>query len=923
MRKVGSVAIVVVISFLVQSFLVGNTIAFEEDIVQEQSINMSFETSSMDLQSHAMTNVIRNPSMEEYSSPGQLEDWDVSASYYSGVNISAHSIVHGGTNSCLMYAMGSVFGSSSPNLIKNIQDDPLDDGFSIEFYYNLNSIPDIAIGSIVSFNVYTEDQGVNSVSLYYYLSYGSVSPTNDSESVYYLMNSTGNSWQHFSRNITDDFVKSPTLPALTPTRVVYMVMMNIQSPPLASGVTELFIDDFGFQYTTSPVTNNDFEEGYVDWSYTVPSTPPILNPNSEHTEGDISLNITCPTNSHAWISQYPTEAYYPHTGDCILEFDWKYSGSDVTVSGASDEASYLGIIAANASIYYYIYYTLGGNGLYPPYGNGTGQLGILSNNYGKEEQWIHERLDLYSLFSELGFTENYVIQELSIWVKGGRNDGSHAKLLLDNIGLWTYPLGNPGFEEYWLTGVPSLPTTSWSDYGHDESISLSESTHSGFYSLNLTQQTSGSTGVFRNVSFQVDNSLFTDFWWKLEDIQPDGTTSAWISLLLEGGFRLNYLVANGSSTMSNTSTSAWYAVESCNITGPWFNIARNITNDLNMVFNHQIWKLTSVEVGISTTSGRISILFDDMHFIEYSPPIIDSVSTSPSIPMCYDMVNLTVTTHDFGRIDEPVVKYSVGSSDTWDSLNPVFTPGGFMVTLPPTPYNEVVNISMIIPDSNGNAASLWYTYTPDDDLNPSITPLSDVTIEAWNEDASVTWSFVEHSPDTYQFISDGVIFDEGSYSGSSITISLASLGKGEFTCMLILTDLAGNSANDTIQITAVDTTPPQINSPVDIQYLVGITGSSIHWIVSEPDPEFYEIKRNDIVLTSGPWDGSNFTINVEGLSPGIYEYTLTLRDVSGNVATDTVIVTVTGTDIGLVILILSIIGIIGVTLVVIMFIKKR
>lgn len=50
---------------------------------------------------------------------------------------------------------------------------------------------------------------------------------------------------------------------------------------------------------------------------------------------------------------------------------------------------------------------------------------------------------------------------------------------------------------------------------------------------------------------------------------------------------------------------------------------------------------------------------------------------------------------------------------------------------------------------------------------------------------------------------------------------------------------------------------------------------------------------NGVEIFNGVWNGSPITWNVDELSPGIYTYTCTVYDESGNSISDSVIVTVT------------------------------
>lgn len=87
--------------------------------------------------------------------------------------------------------------------------------------------------------------------------------------------------------------------------------------------------------------------------------------------------------------------------------------------------------------------------------------------------------------------------------------------------------------------------------------------------------------------------------------------------------------------------------------------------------------------------------------------------------------------------------------------------------------------------------------------------------------------------------------------------------------------------------------PPKVLSAEDITYIEGTTGNQIVWEVEDEDPFDYVILQNNSLVLAEAWNGSDVIHNVDGLSVGTYNYTLTLSDSSGYWVTSTVWVTVT------------------------------
>jgi len=93
--------------------------------------------------------------------------------------------------------------------------------------------------------------------------------------------------------------------------------------------------------------------------------------------------------------------------------------------------------------------------------------------------------------------------------------------------------------------------------------------------------------------------------------------------------------------------------------------------------------------------------------------------------------------------------------------------------------------------------------------------------------------------------------------------------------------------------TVTDIIVPTLSTPSDITYEQGTTGHSITWIATDANPDICTIYKDGIEITSGSWtSGIPISINVNGLNIGSYTYIITVFDVSGNSAIDTVIVIV-------------------------------
>jgi len=117
---------------------------------------------------------------------------------------------------------------------------------------------------------------------------------------------------------------------------------------------------------------------------------------------------------------------------------------------------------------------------------------------------------------------------------------------------------------------------------------------------------------------------------------------------------------------------------------------------------------------------------------------------------------------------------------------------------------------------------------------------------------------------------------------------------GEYIYRIEFYDLYDNMEYDEVLVVVEDTTIPEIVGPNDKSYEEGSLGNTLSWSVLDLKPDEYILYINSTSNKTGEW--SNFellVLNIDGLSPGIYNCTLVVFDTSGNYASDEVFMTVT------------------------------
>ncbi len=253
--------------------------------------------------------------------------------------------------------------------------------------------------------------------------------------------------------------------------------------------------------------------------------------------------------------------------------------------------------------------------------------------------------------------------------------------------------------------------------------------------------------------------------------------------------------------------------------------------------------------GGNSITWEASDLRLDSYVVYRNGSVIDSGST--------DGVNLTV---DVDGLDIGVYNYTISINDTLDkiSIDSVFV-------------------------------------TVFDSTSPEIDRPEDIDYELGATGNTINWNASDLDPSSYEIHVDGSIVLDSSWNGSNVEYGVDGFSLGSHSVMIILHDSSDNYASDTVIVSVTDTIAPTIDSPADVEYELGSTGNSISWDVSDLNPQTYNIHRNGILIKSKSWDGSNIEYNVDGLSVGEYNITLTICDRTGNQASDTVTVEVVDT----------------------------
>ncbi|MHA2033068.1 MAG: beta strand repeat-containing protein, partial [Candidatus Kariarchaeaceae archaeon] len=206
----------------------------------------------------------------------------------------------------------------------------------------------------------------------------------------------------------------------------------------------------------------------------------------------------------------------------------------------------------------------------------------------------------------------------------------------------------------------------------------------------------------------------------------------------------------------------------------------------------------------------------------------------------------------------------------------------------------IYNYTIVSNDTSGNIAIDTAFVTVYDVTDPIFTiPPSDMQYDEGTTSNILNWTATDAYSDTYIIYQNGSQVDTNSWTSDvKISYNVDGLSKAVYNFTIVVIDSSGNSATNTVFVTVVDQTLPTLSSPTDVQYIEGTTNNKITWNAVDTYPDGMNIYRNGTSIFSTSWTSGDIEILVDGLSAGVYNYTIVVADKSSNQASDTVFVTV-------------------------------
>ncbi|MFW9911985.1 MAG: NosD domain-containing protein [Candidatus Thorarchaeota archaeon] len=216
-------------------------------------------------------------------------------------------------------------------------------------------------------------------------------------------------------------------------------------------------------------------------------------------------------------------------------------------------------------------------------------------------------------------------------------------------------------------------------------------------------------------------------------------------------------------------------------------------------------------------------------------------------------------------------------------------------------YNYYSDYSGVDDDDDGIGETAYAFATTNSDPNPLMyypypPELAQIPVDQISEFGtfwSYTLEFIVTATTApyYLSVKDSVNFTVG---GLGYIANMFPLPVGIYPIEITATNIYGFITKSTFTLLVMDTTPPIITSPDDISYTKGEQLPQIHWTAQDLSLIGYIVLLDGSEVTSYGLISTSvsFQMTLEDKEPGLYNYTMVVEDEWGNVAFDTVMVTV-------------------------------
>ncbi|MHA2090252.1 MAG: hypothetical protein ACW98K_05285, partial [Candidatus Kariarchaeaceae archaeon] len=211
------------------------------------------------------------------------------------------------------------------------------------------------------------------------------------------------------------------------------------------------------------------------------------------------------------------------------------------------------------------------------------------------------------------------------------------------------------------------------------------------------------------------------------------------------------------------------------------------------------------------------------------------------------------------------------------------------------------NFTIVVSDTPGNKINNTVFVTVTDFAEPFWhNPYTEYNYEFFSTSNILEWNFTDNHPDEYYIFHNATSLGQNITSAlwsssNNITLVIDGLPIGTYYFKISVYDEDRNHANFTTMVTVYAGPPPVWTLiPEDTPIIFATTTNSVTWVATDNYPDIYILYRNgSIIIPGNAWtSGFPIFVSIDDLAVGIYNFTLTVLDKSGNSQTSTIFVTV-------------------------------
>ncbi|MHA2254070.1 MAG: hypothetical protein ACXAD7_27205, partial [Candidatus Kariarchaeaceae archaeon] len=234
--------------------------------------------------------------------------------------------------------------------------------------------------------------------------------------------------------------------------------------------------------------------------------------------------------------------------------------------------------------------------------------------------------------------------------------------------------------------------------------------------------------------------------------------------------------------------------------------------------------------------------------------------------------------------------YRTGS--TWDDLDP------FSYTISDALAPGVYNFTIVFNDTSGNILIDEVIVTITDSVDPNLSPLNDFSYAEGSIGNNITWAAFDDYPYIYN-----ITMNDTTYLGnknqvwnvpSSQFIDIDGLALGVYSFIITYYDTSGNIISDEVIVTVYDDTDPVFTDwPGNLTFTENSTDRILIWNAQDNHYDNYTVYQDGSLFDEGNWTSSDdIIVNINILPRGSYSITIVIQDTSGNLLSNTTIITI-------------------------------